>query len=297
MATAAISDPQANRTAIAGVSLPVAPPAAPGPRLVRRPTEPAAAKPAAFLSDALLENHHLENSKKSKLLDLLVVILLHVAFIGGPILAGLYFTDTLNLQAYYKTMIVGPPPPPPPPPAPAIAAAKVPPKRVFINQGKLLAPTYIPQQVANIKEAPVEPDGFGVEGGVPGGVPGGQMGGVIGGIVAANANMNAPLPPSSSGPKVPIRVGGKVRAPKGLYTPAPNYPVIARQTKIQGTVVIDAVLDEDGRVIEARIVSGHPLLIQAALDTVKEWRYEPSYLNNQPISVALIVNVSFVLQQ
>lgn len=297
MATAAISDAPANRTATVDVNSPVAPPPAPRPRLVGSAVDLPGTKQSAFLSDALLENHHLENSKKSRLLDLLVVILLHLAFIGGPILAGLYFTDTLNLQAYYKTMIVGPPPPPPPPPAPAITAVKVPPKRVFMNQGKLLAPTYIPRQVANIKEEPIEPDGLGVEGGVPGGVPGGQMGGVIGGIVAANANMNAPLPPSLSGPKAPIRVGGKVRAPKSVYTPAPKYPVIARQTKIQGTVVIDAVLDEAGRVIEARIVSGHPLLIQAALDTVKEWRYEPSYLNNQPISVALIVNVTFVLQQ
>lgn len=296
MATAAISDPPADRTTTVDVNLRVAPPPAPRPRLVR-PAELRAAKQVGLFSDALLEHHHLENSKKSKLLDLFVVVLLHVAVIGGPILAGLYFTDTLNLQAYYKTMIVGPPPPPPPPPAPAIAAVKTPPKRVFMNQGKLMAPTYIPQRVANIKEEPIAPDNFGVEGGVPGGVPGGQMGGVIGGIVAANANMNAPLPPSSSGPKAPIRVGGKVRAPRGVYTPAPYYPVIARQTKIQGTVVIDAVLDESGRVIEARIVSGHPLLIQAALDTVKEWRYEPSYLNNQPISVALIVNVTFVLQQ
>lgn len=296
MASAAISNPPANRTATVDVNLPVAPPPKPRNWLVR-PADPPAARDVGFLSDALLENHHLENSRKSKLLDLLVVILLHVALIGAPILAGLYFTDTLNLQGYYKTLIVGPPPPPPPPPAPAIAAVKTPPKRVFVNQGKLMAPTYIPQQVANIKEVPIGPDGFGVEGGVPGGVPGGQMGGVIGGIVAANANMNAPLPPSSSGPKAPIRVGGKVRAPKSVYTPPPYYPVIARQTKIQGTVVIDAVLDESGRVIEARIVSGHPLLIQAALDTVKEWRYEPSYLNNQPISVALTVNVTFVLQQ
>jgi protein TonB len=296
MAAAAISEPPANQPSGVEADLLVKPHAAPGPRLVRLSAAPAVARQAGFLSDSLLENHHLENSRKSKLLDLFVVILLHVALIGGPILAGLYFTDTLNLQAYYKTMIVGPPPPPPPPPAPAVAAIKTPPKRVFINQGKLMAPTYIPQKVADIKEAPIEP-GFGVEGGVPGGVPGGQMGGVIGGIVAANANLNAPLPPSSAGPKAPIRVGGKVRAPRGLYTPAPYYPVIARQTKIQGTVVIDAVLDESGRVIEARVVSGHPLLIQAALDTVKEWRYEPSYLNNQPISVALIVNVTFVLQQ
>ena len=112
MATAAISDTPATRSAIADISLSGNSPQAPGPRLVRPDNLPAV-REAGFFSDALLENHHLENSRKSKLLDLLVVILLHVALIGGPILAGLYFTDTLNLQAYYKTMIVGPPPPPP----------------------------------------------------------------------------------------------------------------------------------------------------------------------------------------
>ena len=122
------------------------------------------------------------------------------------------------------------------------------------------------------------------------------MGGVLGGILSGSGKTFIPEPPSA-GPKVPIRVGGRVRPPKALYTPPPNYPVIAKQTKIQGVVLIDAVLDEKGQVVEANVVSGHPLLIQAALDTVREWRYEPTYLNNEPISVALIVEVTFVLRQ
>jgi len=122
------------------------------------------------------------------------------------------------------------------------------------------------------------------------------MGGVIGGIISGMKS--APPPPSNAGTlKAPIRVGGKVKPPKALLTPAPLYPVIARQTRVQGVVQIDAVLDTDGSVVEMKVVSGHPLLIQAAMDTVRGWKYEPSYLNGQPIAVELIVNVTFVLQQ
>jgi len=247
-----------------------------------------------FLSEALLENNRLDISTKSKVLDLIVVILLHITLIGTPILAGLYFTDTLNLKAYYAMMLVAPPPPPPPPPPAVVQVRTVAPRRVFMNQGKLVAPKFIPKEIANIKEAPIAPDGFGVEGGVPGGVPGGQMGGVIGGIISSGKT-NVPAPPPSV--RAPIRVGGKVKPPRGLYTPAPQYPVIAKQTRVQGVVQIDAVLDVDGSVIEMKVVSGHPLLIQAALDAVRQWKYEPSYLNGQPIAVELIVNVTFVLQQ
>src|SRR5437016_12386631 len=86
-----------------------------------------------------------------------------------------------------------------------------------MNAGKLLAPTVIPKHIAEIKEAPLEPDSFGgVAGGVPGGVPGGQMGGVLGGVIGGVLNTAArPVPPPPSvKPKGPIRVGGHVRPPK-----------------------------------------------------------------------------------
>jgi len=295
MATAAISERPATQPAVPQVSAPVGP-SSKLPQ--RRETERITAGEGTFLSGALLENNRLDISTKSKVLDLLVVILLHITLVAGPILAGLYFTNTLNLKAYYATMLVAPPPPPPPPPPPAAAQLRTaPPKRVFMSQGKLVAPNYIPKEVAELKEAPLEAELGGVEGGVPGGVPGGQMGGVIGGIISGAGKTNVAPPPPAPVSKAPIRVGGRVKPPKALYTPAPQYPVIAKQTKVQGVVQIDAVLDTDGSVIEMKVVSGHPLLIQAALDAVRQWKYEPSYLNGQPIAVELIVNVTFVLSQ
>jgi len=76
---------------------------------------------------------------------------------------------------------------------------------------------------------------------------------------------------------------------------SPIYPVLARQTKVQGVVTIDAVIDTEGDVVEMRVVSGHPLLISAALEAVKQWKYEPTYLNDQPIAVQLFVTVNFQL--
>lgn len=72
---------------------------------------------------------------------------------------------------------------------------------------------------------------------------------------------------------------------------------MARQARIQGQVEVEAVLDEQGNVIEMKVVSGPPLLYQAALDALKKWKYQPTYLNDQPIAVEMLVTVTFVLGQ
>ena len=230
----------------------------------------------------------------SRALDVAISVVLHITIIGAPILASLYYTNTINLKQFTATMLVAPPPPPPPPPPAATVIKTVPVRHVFMHEGKLIAPRYVPEKVADIKEAPIPEDsGAGVTGGVPGGVPGGQMGGVIGGIIGGLGKDAAPLVPTSK-PR-PIRVGGHVRAPRAIFQPAPTYPVIARQARVSGTVVIDAVLDEQGNVIEMKVLSGPPLLYGAALDALKKWKYEPTYLNDSAISVQMIVTVTFQL--
>ncbi len=276
------------------VTSPAPRPVSPQPRsAVERGPAPA----RALFNEALLESHHFKNS--SKTLDFLVALLFHVAVIGGPILAALYYTDTINLKQLTATLLVAPPPPPPPPPAPAGVVKAQAPRHVFVSGGKLLAPTVIPKQIAEIKEAPMEPDSLGgVAGGVPGGVPGGQMGGVLGGVLGGVMNTAArPLALPTGKPSAPVRVGGRVRPPKALVQTLPVYPVIARQARVQGQVQIDAVLDEQGNVIDMKVVSGPPLLYLAALNALRNWKYEPTYLNDQPIAVEMIVTVTFQLNQ
>src|SRR5215472_3379892 len=179
MASSAIVEALAREKISPQVSGPSRSPVPPAHSTVER----APVRATVSFEGALLESHRFNSS--SKTLDLLIAVLFHVALIGGPILAGLYYTDTINLKAFATTLLVAPPPPPPPPPAPAAAIVKArAPKHVFMTEGKLVAPTVIPKQVAEIKEAPMEPDSFGgVAGGVPGGVPGGQLGGVLGGVI------------------------------------------------------------------------------------------------------------------
>jgi len=257
--------------------------------------ERGAAPTRAFLSGALLESHRFRSS--SKTVDVLLALLVHVVVLGGPILAGLYYMETINLKEFTTTFLVAPPPPPPPPPAPAAGVIKQQTsRRVFMSAGKLLAPRYIPKQVAQIKEAPIESDAF--VGGVPGGVPGGQMGGVVGGVIGGVLNTGAKaIAPPTVKSSAPVRVGGRVRPPKAIVQVHPGYPPLARQAHIQGEVKIDAILDEQGNVIDMKVVSGHPLLYQAALDALKKWKYEPTYLNDKPIAVAMIVTITFQLSQ
>jgi len=245
-----------------------------------------------LFQSALIEQNRI--TAGSRTAKVAISVLLHITILGAPILASLYFTNTLNLKQFTSTMLVAPPPPPPPPPA-AVVIKAAPVHRVFMNQGKLVAPRYVPEKVAELKEAPIpEENGVGVAGGVIGGVPGGQMGGVIGGIIGGLGRDTGPLAPASK-PKVPIRVGGRIRAPHALSQPAPIYPIIAKQARISGSVVVDAVLDEQGNVIEMKVLSGPPLLYGAALQALKDWKYEPTYLNDTPISVQMIVTVTFQL--
>ncbi|MFN7921034.1 MAG: energy transducer TonB [Bryobacteraceae bacterium] len=105
----------------------------------------------------------------------------------------------------------------------------------------------------------------------------------------------AVVPPKA--PAGPVTVGGDVRPPRLLREVKPVYPPLARQARIQGTVVIEAIISRDGAVRAARIASGHSLLVQAAIDAVRQWLYAPTMLNGQPVEVILMAEVNFKLSQ
>ena len=254
---------------------------------------------AGSFQSSLIETNRMKSG--SKLFDFLISLAVNLAILSAPVFAGLYFTDTLNMKQFESTFLVAPPPPPPPP-APAAMVAKAPPaRRVFEHAGKLLAPTAIPRSIAEIKEAPLPADvdgADGIPGGVPGGVAGGTMGGVIGGVIGGvSTKIAAPPVPKEAKLKAPVRLGGRVRAPRLIHRVEPAYPSLARQTHTQGTVVIEAILDESGNVVEMKVISGHGLLIAAALEAARQWKYEPTYLNDQPVAVQLNINVTFTLSQ
>ena len=118
------------------------------------------------------------------------------------------------------------------------------------------------------------------------------MSGVLGGA-SSDAVASSPLP-GDTGPKR-IRIGGVVEATKLVSQTRPEYPPLARTARIQGVVRMDAIIATDGTIEELKVISGHPLLARAALDAVKQWRYQPTLLNGLPMEVATEIDVNFSL--
>jgi periplasmic protein TonB len=222
-----------------------------------------------------------------------ISFVLQMFLVGVLVLIPLIFTEALP-KTQLMTFLVAPPPPPPPPPPPAAAPVRVV-KQIqsdLVN-GQLRTPTKIPQKVQMIKEEdapPPEMSTGGVVGGVPGGIPGGQMGGVIGGIISST-----PV----AVPKVatPQRVRVSLGVSQGLLIKKvqPNYPPLARQARIQGTVLLQAEISKDGTIENLRLINGHPMLAPAAIEAVKQWRYKPYMLNGEPVAVETQVQVNFTL--
>jgi protein TonB len=202
-------------------------------------------------------------------------------------------------KSFLATMLTAPPPPAaPPPPPPAAPVIHVQPHAHLIEAGKLVAPKSIPKDVNIIKEDAPPPD-LGtsqVTGGVVGGVPGGQIGGVIGGIIGG-VSTAAPPPPPPPPAAAPARItkGGDVMMATAMNRVQPVYPQLARQARVQGTVRLHTLIDKDGRVIEVTYISGPAMLVQAAQDAVKQWRFHPTMLNNTPVQVECVFELNFNL--
>jgi protein TonB len=205
--------------------------------------------------------------------------------LGILILIPLIYTEALP-KAMLSTLLIAPPPPPPPPPPPAVVKTIVKPVARLIQSGKLMQPRAIPKEVAVFKEAELPPDVI-----TPGGATGGVFGGIPGqGMVAAVA----PPPPKPAAP-TRVKQGGNVTAASILNQTRPVYPALARQARIQGNVVLHAIIDKDGKVAQLEVISGHPLLVQSALDAVKQWRYKPTLLNGDPVEVDTTITVTFTM--
>jgi len=112
--------------------------------------------------------------------------------------------------------------------------------------------------------------------------------GVLQGI-AANSDVAPPPPPAAP----PIRIGGDVKPPKLLSSALPVYPSIARSSGIEGSVVVEASIGPAGSVVSTKVISGSPMLRQAALDALRRWKYQPATLNGEPVAVQINVTIQF----
>jgi len=154
---------------------------------------------------------------------------------------------------------------------------------------QLVAPTKIPKDIKNVAEKEAPPsNNFGVAGmeGL-----GGSSGGVIGGLFSGNNN--APKVKAEAPKKVNISAG--VAQGMLLQKTIPIYPPIAKAARVSGTVVLQATISKSGTIENLRVIGGPAMLQQAAMDAVRQWRYKPYLLNNDPVEVETTVNVIFSL--
>jgi TonB family protein len=104
-------------------------------------------------------------------------------------------------------------------------------------------------------------------------------------------------PPPADEPEGPIMVGGDVKAPEKINAPPPQYTEIARKARIQGVVIVQAIIDKEGQVTNVKVLKGLPMgLDQAAVDAIKKWQFKPATLNGKPVAVYYNLTVNFQLQ-
>ena len=232
-------------------------------------------------------------------------LLLQASVIGTAILIPLINPDLLPSTMIANTLFLAPPTPPPaPPPRPQFTEKTV---RVArqLRDGVLVAPTVIPNTVAELVEPPDVAAGPDIGDGVPFAPSGPGGNGAWTSVIRhlAQSTVTPPPPPvvtkDPERPKPPVRVrmGGKVQDAMIISRKLPDYPAMARSMRVQGTVVFQAVIGTAGTIQQLQLVSGHPLLVQAAMDAVRQWRYRPTLLNGDPTEVDTVISVTFTLSR
>jgi protein TonB len=123
------------------------------------------------------------------------------------------------------------------------------------------------------------------------GVEGGAVGGVVGGIIGGLPSAPPPPPP----PPEPVRVGGNISPPAKVTDVPPVYPPVAQAARVQGVVILEAVIGPAGNVTDVKVLRSVPLLDDAAIAAVQQWVYTPTLLNGVPVPVIMTVTVNFTM--
>lgn len=237
--------------------------------------------------------------KTNKSWTVAVSFALEFLAVGVMILIPVIWTGVLPKASLVNMLTApAPPPPPAPPPQPVPKMARVV-RRVF-DVRTLQAPQTIPKQVVFLNGEPLAPLNTGVSGGLDLGANIGAMGPLAANIGPAPVVPAVAPPPVKEPPKKqegPYRQSSGVQAARCVNCPKPVYPAILRQERIQGTVVLSAIIAKNGTVQRLTVVSSaNPLLTSAAIDAVKRWVYIPTILNREPVEVVTEITVNFALQ-
>ena len=217
------------------------------------------------------------------------------AAVVAVLVTGLFVAEQIPKVPTMLAFVAPPPSPPlpPAPPPPAQRSASVKP----VTRAEAVLPTR--EDVVRVEEArssepeTTGPPSFddGVAGGTEGGIPGGIAGGLVGGLP------EPPPPPPGPDAPPPIRIGGKIQSPRLLHRVEPLYPPVAVSARLQGLVILEALVDRDGTVVDVKVLrSAGSVLDREALTAVRQWRYAPLVLNGQRLLFVVTVILSFSVE-
>lgn len=242
-----------------------------------------------MFSDSLLESHWAPGSwdnRSHRGWTTLFSFALQAFGISLLLVLPLIYTQGLPQLRSFAPLDV-----PQPPPAPALRsqARYANAAQSNLDHGVLIPPREIPHDIGMIAEEVAPPQVNLDDMGVPGGTGDPRSYGIINSIGNSIA-VATPPPPAPH----PLRVSRMMEG-NLIHKVQPEYPLAAKAARIQGAVVIRALISKNGSIENLRVLGGHPMLVKAAMDAVSQWRYRPYYLNGEPVEVETQVTVNFIL--
>jgi protein TonB len=200
-----------------------------------------------------------------------------LAIVGATILGPVVLPGLASSGLIYDILVIPPPPPPPAPRPPKSEPTATPPN-------PNVPPMEVPAGIAPEPEVPFDP-GSAADLGT----------GIVPGVSDTDTVVGEPPPPPPVVQK-PVQVGGKIRPPQKVRDVAPIYPALALIARVEGPVILEAVIDSEGRVQSVRVLRSPPMLDAAALAAVRQWEYTPTLLNGIAVPVIMTVTVMFQLR-
>ena len=208
--------------------------------------------------------------------------------VGCLLLMPLFYTEGLPRLAMLAPLLA--PAPPPAPPTPRLNSPAT--SQSNMMGDRLVSPAQIPPAVTIITDTEppppmIDPSAAGVRHGT--GDPNAR-GTVLDSVLGSDQVLPPPPPAAAHHPLVSHMMEGNL-----IHRVQPDYPAPARQFRIQGLVVLRAMIGRDGAIEDLQVLSGHPMLVKAAVEAVRQWRYRPYELNGEPVEVETEVKVNFIL--
>ena len=240
-----------------------------------------------MFADSLLENHWTNHGRRGW--TTLASFAFQTFAIAILLMLPLIYTEGIpKLHLVSVSAPIGPPPGPPPV---GVRHANSNPAQSNLFHGIVVSPAGIPTGITHVVDDSTPQDAAPCSICVPGGT---------GTFSSANNVFNslgnaasiAPPPPK---PVAPPPRNSHMMEGNLIYKVQPVYPPLARQARIQGSVFLRAIISRSGTIEDLSVISGHPMLVGAAIDAVRHWRYRPYILNDEPVEVETRVTVNFSL--